>query len=1585
MRKTGRFTKAVLCVLLSAGLVCSDMPLSVPAPQERTEEWTESPEAFREPTEPEDESEDFIKPSTEPMETVQPQEPTNTTQTEELQEPEKPTETEIPQEPEKPTETEISTQTEELQEPTDTQITEEIPETDETETETEPASHEEAENKLTFSNTDIANGTSADIRWSIDRDGKLTIEGTGDYERDDKAYAPWYGNAKSIQSAVVAVKGMTNAHSMFYGCFNMKSVDLSGFDTAGVTDMGDMFWDCGSLTELELSGFDTGNVTDMSGMFRNCSTLEKVDVSGFQTGSVTNMSNMFSTCNDLTSVDVSGFDTGNVTNMSSMFANSGKLKSIDVSGFDTENVTDMGGMFGACGNLESIDVSGFDTGNVTKMMSMFGGCSKLKSVDVSGFDTGNVTDMSQMFYYCSNLTEVDVSGFDTGNVTKMIDLFKNCSSLTEVDVSGFDTKNVTTMQGMFEGCSSLTKVDVSGFDTKNVGSMWDMFGGCSNLTEVDVSGFDTRNVTHTASMFRDCSSLTKVDVSGFDTRNVTNMSGMFFGCSSLTSVDVSGFDTGNVAFIHSMFAGCSKLAEVDVSGFDTGNVTHIATMFSGCSSLTSVDVSGFDTGNVEYMWNMFEDCSSLEQVDVSGFDTRNVTMMGSMFSGCSGLKKLDLSSVDMGKATSVDGLLSNTPALMAIYVPRNLTMDSFFDEGVTYKDLQGTTYESLPKNREQSLLLYRGDLGEDAPKAHITAKKTKTVYACGETLDTGDIKAVYYGADGTAKTLRQTDYTTNAAEIDMTSVGKKTLTISYTPSDAEEGAQPFTADIALTVGRLLDDTTVTITFPAADAFDYVYDGSPKKPTPAVQYTDGGETVTLTPQTDYTVSYRYNTNAYEKIDSRQAQEDAPTAVITGCGAYLGTVEKTFAIQKAPAPELTELVRTVNAAMPSDIFKLSADIAQYGKITGYRAGAAVEDDTVSGNVLAGEPSIKADGKMSVMINQTVASGDFVTIPVTISFRNYADAVRKVKIVMEGEPPSEKKTVNISGIEMYDFIYNKMPVSYSGTASVVSETDNTDLTGTVKVDYTYSGTQADGSAYAASQNAPVNAGSYTLTVAVASDNTEYTGSRDYPFCIAKASLTITARDMVLQTGAPLPKQEDFSYDITGLLEGDTLTKAPAADCGITDTTAAGSYDITVSGADAGMNYEIVYQNGTLTVQKTGESDDNDDSPYDDSERIPLESTDLKAEISDIKAKIYDAQNPYKPSIKVTAFVDGKKTVLTEGADYRVSYENNSVAGEAKVIVKGNGIYKGQITKSFTITPKFVKKLKILAGDIATGSAEPDLSTLPIHVYDGTRHLTLGTDYTLSSYSMKSKKYPAAAEVTVTGIGNYADKAVAKFKIYESGTQLITAENVTLASDTAPYTGKAVKPEVTVAVNGKTLTSKHYKVSYQNNKNAGTAYAILKGKGEYAGTVVVPFTIKAETGALAIKDIKAAVYNGKLQKPSVSVSIQKSGKPKKLSKKDYDVTYKNNLHAGTARVIVTGKGNYAGLRAEGTFTINSQQLKKAVIKGTKGKLTLLYNKRKLKEGTDYRMPQYGKTEKNKVEVTIVGIGDFTGEVTKKVKVSGN
>lgn len=72
--------------------------------------------------------------------------------------------------------------------------------------------------------------------------------------------------------------------------------------------------------------------------------------------------------------------------------------------------------------------------------------------------------------------------------------------------------------------------------------------------------------------------------------------------------------------------------------------------------------------------------------------------------------------------------------------------------------------------------------------------------------------------------------------------------------------------------------------------------------------------------------------------------------------------------------------------------------------------------------------------------------------------------------------------------------------------------------------------------------------------------------------------------------------------------------------------------------------------------------------------------------------------------------------------------------------------------------------------------------------------------------------------------------------------------------YTGKALKPEVTVKYKGIILEKGiDYKVSYSDNKSIGKGKITVKGTGAYTGKLTVSFTIKLKTAKIQ----KIKVYN--------------------------------------------------------------------------------------------------------------------------------
>ena len=174
--------------------------------------------------------------------------------------------------------------------------------------------------------------------------------------------------------------------------------------------------------------------------------------------------------------------------------------------------------------------------------------------------------------------------------------------------------------------------------------------------------------------------------------------------------------------------------------------------------------------------------------------------------------------------------------------------------------------------------------------------------------------------------------------------------------------------------------------------------------------------------------------------------------------------------------------------------------------------------------------------------------------------------------------------------------------------------------------------------------------------------------------------------------------------------------------------------------------------------------------------------------------------------------------------------------------------------------------------------------------------------------------------------------------------------------YTGQAVEPDVSVG--GETFVLEKdtdYTVTYKKNVNIGTATAVVKGKGNYSGTVNRKFRITKKK--LSIKNAEVTgpddvVYSGKKQKPSFDVSLEGTALKKNT---DYKVTYKNNRYVGKASVVIKGKGNYKDSLTK-TFKILPKATKIRKVTGGKKKFTVKW-KKQAEETSGYQI-QYTDNE---------------------------
>lgn len=285
-------------------------------------------------------------------------------------------------------------------------------------------------------------------------------------------------------------------------------------------------------------------------------------------------------------------------------------------------------------------------------------------------------------------------------------------------------------------------------------------------------------------------------------------------------------------------------------------------------------------------------------------------------------------------------------------------------------------------------------------------------------------------------------------------------------------------------------------------------------------------------------------------------------------------------------------------------------------------------------------------------------------------------------------------------------------------------------------------------------------------------------------------------------------------------------------------------------------------------------------------------------------------KPEIKA---VYGSN-VLEEGKHYIVTYTGNTDAGTAMVTLQGKGEYDGTVKETFKINQADITKAAIedIRNQVYSGQAiTPELN---ITFDDMT--LVYGKDYT-ANYSNNYEIGEATVEII--GKGNFKGSVTKKFTIEEKHIGRAAMR----AIDNQIYNGMEIQPEVVIEDGSAILKQgQDYTYVYQDNINAGTAKIIISGHGNYGKTSEETFIIEPKSiNNLQVEEIQDRDYNGFEQKPAISV-YDKELDTALIENEDYVVTYEDNINAGTATVMIYGKGNYKG-QIEKHFTIRVRDSK--------------------------------------------------------------
>lgn len=251
-----------------------------------------------------------------------------------------------------------------------------------------------------------------------------------------------------------------------------------------------------------------------------------------------------------------------------------------------------------------------------------------------------------------------------------------------------------------------------------------------------------------------------------------------------------------------------------------------------------------------------------------------------------------------------------------------------------------------------------------------------------------------------------------------------------------------------------------------------------------------------------------------------------------------------------------------------------------------------------------------------------------------------------------------------------------------------------------------------------------------------------------------------------------------------------------------------------EQGSDYEVTYENninaGTATIKITGK--DIFCGTVERSFKITPDENGMHVCYFAENNETYLETTFKGKKVEPEVVIDG----LVRGKDYTVTYVNNEKPGEARAELTGIGNYKGSETLYFTIYGKLPAADPIADQTYTGNEITPDI------VIPG---LKAGEDYYMY---YEDNQYPGVATVTIYGTGYYKGTATIHFKIIKKTEKFVS--NVKLNRTSYTYTGKTIRPSVTVTVNGKKIGASAYKLYYKNNKNSGIGTVQVRGIGKYS-----------------------------------------------------------------------------------------------------------------------------------------------------------
>ena len=757
--------------------------------------------------------------------------------------------------------------------------------------------------------------------------------------------------------------------------------------------------------------------------------------------------------------------------------------------------------------------------------------------------------------------------------------------------------------------------------------------------------------------------------------------------------------------------------------------------------------------------------------------------------------------------------------------------------------------------------------------------------------------------------------------------------------------------------------------------DTMYNGKEQKNKPVVR--DTKRDVKLVEDTDYTLSYTAAVNA-----------GTVTVTITGIGNYEGTVNTSY--------EITPRKVTMTSADDAKVYDGNALTKK--KVTESGNGF-VEGEGATYDVTGSQTDV---GFSNNTFSYTLNKGTLAS--------NYTIETKEGKL--EVTPLTDKVTVTITG--------HKDTAVYDGKSHSVEGYDVTNISNALykKADVQFNGTaKAEG----------IEVGTYTMKLTPAQFENKNRNFADVEFVVNDGKLEITPKSIVpdgpntpeeKKTGIQVTKPKDTMYN------GEEQKNKPTVEDTKTGATLKENVDYELS-------YTAAVNAGTVEVTITGIGN------YTGTAKTSYEITKRDVLLtSATDSKVYDK----KPLMNGKVTESGNGFVKEEGATYNVTgsqtkkgSSKNEFTYELKSNTKASNYTIEVAYGDLTVTAENGEVVVVITGH--KKSFEYDGNEKSVKGYDVS--ITKGSTYEVSDFTFNGNDEVKGTEANTYPMGlkvsdftnNNDNYNKVKFVVTD-GSLTITPKSITPDGPNTPeekktgitatdpvdsiYDGKAHVNPLTVKdtkTNKDLEENKDYTLTYSDDVvNVGTVKIEVKGIGNYTGEFTKKYQITPREYTVTTDSANKTYdgtaltagghVNGLVEGETVSFKTTGSQTNEGTSDNTYELKFKgtavetNYKHGKDSIGKLTVKKqsidpgtdpekpnpNYLGIEisnpSDEVYDGKEHKWSPTVVDKTGKELIV---------GTDYAV-EYATsdfTNAGTINVTITGIGNYTGKVTRTYSIT--